>query len=95
MTSLETLTHADFAPVESQPFVLEQTTLMLESAQLLSQMRAGASRAPFSLLFSGPPGLRLQQGIHTMSHASLGTLAIFITQVGDGPNGSKFEAIFT
>ena len=99
MISLETLEHATFAPLIDQPFTVvvgdQSTGLELAEATLLGPRRAGAGRDPFSLTFRGAPGLRLPQGIYRLEQSILGTMEIFITQIGDGPQGSRFEAIFT
>ena len=95
MTALETLTHGHFVPLVGQVFQSGDVSLTLESAKLLGHKRAGALRDPFSLSFRGAPGLRLPQATYRLTNDTLGELEIFITQVGDGPQGADFEAIFT
>lgn len=102
MISLDAVGPDTFAPLIGQPFQLAsgagarvQAELALAEVKRLGHRRADAPRDPFSLLFRGLPGLHLPQGIHRLEHASLGALEIFITQIGDGPQGSLFEAVFT
>jgi hypothetical protein len=52
-------------------------------------------RDPFSVIFTGPQGLRVPQGTYQFECETLGEIGMFITQVADGANGSEFEAIFT
>lgn len=98
MTDLESLTYVQFAPLEGTAFQVGEplgAELRLHSVRMLGHRRAQSLRDPFSLLFRGPSGLRIPQGIQKLTNATLGELEIFITQVGDGPDGSDFEAIFT
>jgi hypothetical protein len=95
MMALENLNHGHFAPLVGQTFQSGDVPLTLHSAKLLGHRRPGALRAPFSLTLRGQPGLRLPQATHRLTNKTLGDLDIFITQVGDGPEGADFEAIFT
>lgn len=98
MIALETLQHSSFTPVVGQAFTLhadQALELVLQEAKLLGHRREEAVRDPFSLTFQGPQGLRVPQGTYRFSHAAQGEMEIFIAQVGDGPKGSLFEAVFT
>ncbi len=53
----------------------------------------GGKREAFALDFRGAPGLRLPQSIYRFENDNA-AFEIFITQVGDGPKGSEFEAVF-
>lgn len=90
--SLESLAAAHFEPLLGSSFELR---LELVEVRLLGHRRPEASREPFALTFRGPANWRLPQGIHCFGHPQTGSLEIFVTQVGDGPGGSLFEAIFT
>lgn len=97
MISLETLQHSTFAPLVGQTFILKAgagAELTLHQATVLGHRRATAQRDPFSLAFRGPQGLFLPQGTYSFSHSALGELEFFITQSGNGPQGSEFEAVF-
>lgn len=99
MLNLESLQADHFAPLMSSSFSVEggatNATLELIEVRKLGHKRSHASRDPFALTFRGQPGWRLPQGIYSFNHAALGTLEIFITQVGYDAQGSTFEAVFT
>ena len=97
---LESLEAAHFGPHLHSPFRLhlpggEQVSLELIEVKVLGHRRTEAIRDPFSLTFQGEAGWRLPQGIYPLEHEAIGLLEIFLTQVGDGKNGSLVEAIFT
>ena len=48
----------------------------------------------FSLLFRGPAQPLLPQAIHTLGHADLGSLAIFLVPLGRDAGGTLYQAIF-
>ena len=52
-------------------------------------------RLPFSLVFRGPADLLMDQGIRTLHHPEIGELTIFLVQLDQAAEGSKFEAVFT
>lgn len=52
------------------------------------------SDRPFSLLFHGPHGRRLEQGTLSLSHPGLGSLEIFVVPLGPDARGERYEAIF-
>lgn len=99
MSFLESLAHETFTPLAGHVFSIATadgpTELHLNAVSKLGQQRADASREPFALVFRGRHGLRLPQGIYRFTHASLGEIEMFITQLADGPQGADFEAIFT
>jgi hypothetical protein len=55
--------------------------------------RTGAAD-PFSLLFSGPRDVLLNQGTYTFIHSALGEHPIFIVPVGSDAKGYIYEAVF-
>lgn len=99
MIPLEAVDHDTFAPLTGHTFTgkngSDPINLLLESVRKLGHRRPDALRDPFSLIFRGPPNLRLAQGIYALACKELGEIEIFITQVADGPGGSEFEAVFT
>lgn len=99
MAALETLQHSQFADLIGDSFTLEaggkKVSVKLNEVRPLGHRRSEATRDPFALTFLGLTGWRVPQGIYPLSHPSIGVLEIFITQVGDGPEGSTFEAVFT
>ena len=99
MIELDQLTPAVFTPLLGEVFnfcgMNVRAELSLKAVSILGHRRSEALRDPFSLVFIGPQALRLPQGIYTVENATLGTMDIFVTQIGDGGKGSEFEAIFT
>lgn len=55
----------------------------------------GEKRAPFSLLFASSKEMLLEQGIYSLHHPKMGTLAMFL--VPQAPDDERFyyEAVFT
>ena len=52
-------------------------------------------RTPFSLVFRGPAELLLPQAIRTLRHAEIGELSLFLVQLEQTAESSRFEAVFT
>jgi len=98
-TRLEDLSAASLERHIGSEFTVESgdvvVSLRLDSVRLLGHRRPDATRDPFSLVFLGPQGLRLPQGICQFRREGFGVAGIFITQTGDGARGSEFEAVFT
>jgi uncharacterized protein DUF6916 len=81
-----TLTLEDFAPLKGGEFGgLE----LVEVNELARGAGGDGVRVPFSLVFSGQPGM--PQGIHRLEHEALGPLDVFLVPVGPG----RYEAVFT
>ena len=99
MISLDTLEHSHFTRLIDQTFTVsvagQAVPLELVEAKLLGHRRTEAARDPFALTFRGAHGLRLPQGIYLFGHGAMGSMEIFIAQIGDGAKGSLFEAVFT
>jgi hypothetical protein len=54
-----------------------------------------AGNEKFSLIFRGPEGRPLPAAIHVLEHAVLGTLAIYLGEVGARTEGyRRYEAVF-
>ncbi len=51
-------------------------------------------RAPFTLLFRGPPAPILPQRIYTLEHAGLGRWDLFLVPLGPDAEGGRYEAVF-
>jgi hypothetical protein len=51
-------------------------------------------RAPFTLLFHGPPAPVLPQSIHRLEHPALGPLDLFMVPVGPEAGRMRYEVIF-
>jgi hypothetical protein len=93
---LDRLTPADFQALVGQRFTVVQNEGDLGLELLLVRALPPHSRRaePFALLFRGPRQPALEQRIHTLAHAEVGALPIFLVPVkGDG-QGVEYEAIF-
>ena len=89
------LTYEDFAPLVGTTFALADAPgeLVLIEAEALPAT-SGAPRAPFSLLFEGPSQPILEQQIHTIRHATLGALELFLVPLSRGGDAVRYQAIF-
>jgi hypothetical protein len=52
------------------------------------------SRAPFSIVFHGPPEPVLPQRIYSFEHGALGTFELFIVPLGPEGSSMQYEAVF-
>lgn len=98
MIPLESLQVAQFEPLVGQIFRItadQVIELRLDQAKPIGNRWPDATRDPFVLTFGGPSGLLLPQSIYRFEVPELGQLEMFITQTANGPQGSKFEAVFT
>lgn len=51
-------------------------------------------RAPFSVLFDGPPDVVLQQGVYWLSHATLAEIGVFLVPIAGDDRRRRYEAVF-
>lgn len=97
LLDLATAELATFLPWVGRSFQLAglpaPVTLELAQCRPMGAPWPGGKREPFALDFLGTPGLRLPQHIYRFESESI-AFEIFISQVGDGPKGSEFEAVF-
>jgi hypothetical protein len=95
---LAAVTAESFTPAVGQMFEVIFTDgrlpLTLAEARPLGDAIKPGLRAPFALTFHGKPGLRLPQRIYPLENASLGAFEMFLVQIADDAEASKFEAIF-
>jgi hypothetical protein len=98
---LQDLTESSFSPLlgttcrlvvaDSAPPV----ELEIAEVSLAGQVRDG-QRTPFSVVFLGPAGRHLPQGIYHLEHEQLGRLDLFLVPIGPEPSGRhRYQAIFT
>jgi hypothetical protein len=52
------------------------------------------SRAPFSIVFHGPPEPVLPQRIYQFEHEALGAFELFIVPLGPEGSAMQYEAVF-
>jgi len=99
MIPLESLQLSQFEPLVGKTFLLhaanQTVELSLHEVRSYGHKWPGATREPFMLTLAGPSGLRAPQAIYRFEVPELGELEMFITQTGDGADGSRFEAVFT
>jgi hypothetical protein len=93
------LTLETFAPHVGSTFALRgpPTALDLELVDVaaLGTDPADRGRRPFSLEFDGPADPRLAQATVELTHAALGTLAVFVVPIGRDGRHTRYQAIFT
>ncbi len=101
LLDLTTVTHETFLPYVGQTFQVSVPSTASKSVPLelvgireLGRRLPDGKRSPFSLDFLGVSGLRLPQGTYRFENGDTGAFEIFITQHGDGPQGSEFGAVF-
>lgn len=98
MDALSSLTAATFRDRVGEGFATEPDGPVLELAEVVEQPQhaaPGSGRTPFALLFRGPADRPLPQGTQPLRHAELGELALFLVPVGSGPDGMRYEAVFS
>jgi len=96
---LEKLTYEEFLTHKDSHFSLIQGSEPAADLTLVevstSPPPAEGMRQPFSLIFSGTPGVVLPQQIYTLTHAEMGTLEIFLVPIGATPAATQYQAIFS
>ena len=98
---LELFTVATFAPHLREVFTVratEQIALTLTLSEVTphgpTPPADGPRRAPFALLFHGPPTPILPQRIYRLEHPALGTFDLFLVPLGPDRAGMRYEAVF-
>jgi hypothetical protein len=99
MLELDKVNRAQLVELVDQDFEIvlkgaPSLNVRLTEVRSLGAPRAGG-REPFALEFRADASVRLPQRIYTVSHAQLGTMEIFLVQVGADSAGAYFEAVFT
>lgn len=97
---LETFTCATFEPHLGDLFRLgagdgQGADLVLIEAAVLPTSAADRLRPPFSIIFRGPPGPLISQGIHRLEHTGIGTFDLFLVPIGPDADGMRYEAVFS
>jgi hypothetical protein len=91
------LTAADFEPHVQDEFQIATSEIAL-SLKLVEVRRLGRAVRPggaFSLLFLSASGPIYPQAIYPLTHATLGTLDLFLVPLGPKHGGNSYEAVFT
>ena len=71
------------------------THLKLVSTAELGKPAVLDGRVPFSLTFSGPADVPLEQGTYWFKRLDFGAHEIFIVPIGEKGNSRTYEAIFS
>jgi hypothetical protein len=70
-------------------------TLTLRSADGLHAPPGDQGRTPFSLVFTDEAPDHVPQQTVAISHPELGAFPLFVVPLGPGPDGMRYEAVFT
>jgi hypothetical protein len=97
---LETFTCETFAPHVGETFRLhvdgpEAVDVVLTDATELPMAHARPGRAPFSLVFRGPPTIVYPPRIYQLERPGLGSFELFLVPIGADADGVRYEAVFT
>jgi hypothetical protein len=99
MADLATLTIESFGGHVGEPFRLAgadgEVDVVLADAQSLGPPPAPEVRAPFSLVFAGPPQPIFPQGTYRLEHPELPALELFVVPVTPGADGARYQVIFS
>lgn len=60
----------------------------------VSDLRETPRQRMFSLVFRGPLDQPLEQGLHPMTHAAMGTESLFLVPIAREADGFRYEAVF-
>ncbi len=96
---LDTLRLEDFAPRIGERFRLSADTAHSLDVTLIEANGLGAGsqarRAPFSVMFLGPPRPVWAQRIYRVEHDAMGSFDLFLVPLGPRDGGMMYEAVFT
>lgn len=97
---LETFTCETFTPLLGETFRLHveggpAVDVVLSDAAELPMASARPGRAPFSLVFRGPPAIVHPQATYQLEHPVLGAFDLFLVPIGADGDGVRYEAVFT
>jgi hypothetical protein len=89
-------THAIFAENLNTPFVLQHPQWGTVSVELISvsDLRETPRQRMFSLVFRGPLEQPLEQGLHLMTHETMGAESLFLVPIAHEADGFRYEAVF-
>ena len=93
---LDALSHADFTPQLNTKFRLlppSAPALELELIQA-DEYTSAPHQERFSLIFLGPLGAPIEQGIYPLEHDQLGAGDIFLVPISRDEKGFCYEAAF-
>lgn len=93
-------TFATFEPLVGETFRFfaagpAPVDVVLTEAAELPMASDRPVRAPFSLVFLGPPGTVYPQRTYQLEHPRLGSFELFVVPIGADTEGVRYEAVFT
>lgn len=96
---MDLLTLEHFAGCVNETFTaslqgMEVPFVLVEARPVEQAGAAGATRAPFSLLFRNESAVLFPQQIYPMRHARLGEVGIFLVPVAQERAGFLYQAVF-
>jgi hypothetical protein len=98
MLELDKVDRAKFAELVGQDFEIALKGAVPVNVRLVEVRSLGAtqagSREPFALEFRAGASVRLPQHIYAVNHDQLGTMEIFLVQIGADSTAAYFEAVF-
>ena len=98
MLELDKVRPAQFAEFVDQDYEIALKDTVPLNVRLVEVRSLGAaqagSREPFALEFRADASVRLPQRIYTVTHSQLGSIDIFLLQIGADSTGAYFEAVF-
>jgi hypothetical protein len=98
MLELDKVDRAHFTRFVDQDFKIAVKDAAPLNVRLVEVRSLGAGRAgrrePFALKFRADASVRLPQHIYAVSNGLLGTMEIFLVQIGADSTGAYFEAVF-
>ena len=88
--------HATFAENLNTPFALQHPHWGIVTVNLVSvsDLRETPRQRMFSLVFLGPLDQPLEQGLHPMTHETMGTESLFLVPIAREADGFRYEAVF-
>jgi hypothetical protein len=98
VTDLATVSAPDFDELSDREFARVVREGEPPVSITLVEVRAGRprpeGREPFALTFTGPALLTLDEGIHPLTHSTMGPLDLFLVPVAADPETVTYEAVF-
>lgn len=88
-----------FSPHVGQAFRLvpqggDPLEMELVEAEALRSQPGAPRQDPFSLVFRGPPGVNLGQGMQTLTHPETGDVLLFLVPIAQSGESILYQAIF-
>jgi hypothetical protein len=93
---LKNWTHALFTENQNTAFAVQHPHLGNVTMELVtvSDLRETPRQHMFSLVFRGPLDHPLEQGLHPMTHETMGTESLFLVPIASEADGFRYEAVF-